>query len=46
MYTTAVTRFDSAEFRFHIAGRPTPEKFRRLHRHWFDHGVPVVDLDG
>jgi hypothetical protein len=32
---------------FHLAGRPTPEKIRRLHRQRFDQGVPVVvDLDG
>ncbi|BDU07631.1 nitroreductase/quinone reductase family protein [Nocardia cyriacigeorgica] len=42
IYTTAVRPFDFAEFRFHIAERPTRAKIQRLHRHWFDNGIPVV----
>lgn len=44
-YTRTVNAFDSWEYRFHIAERPTPDKIQRLHEHWFDTGVPVaIDL--
>ncbi|WP_249358870.1 nitroreductase family deazaflavin-dependent oxidoreductase [Nocardia cyriacigeorgica] len=42
IYTTAVKPFDYAEYRFHVAGRPTRAKIQRLHQHWFDNGIPVV----
>jgi deazaflavin-dependent oxidoreductase (nitroreductase family) len=42
IYVGTVNAFDSWEYRFHTADRPTPEKIRRLHEHWFDTGVPIV----
>jgi len=45
IYTGTINAFDSAEYRFHNTDRPTPEKIRRLHEHWFDTGVPLaIDL--
>jgi deazaflavin-dependent oxidoreductase (nitroreductase family) len=44
-YTHTVNAFDSWEYRFHTADRPTHDKIQRLHQHWFDTGVPVaIDL--
>lgn len=46
-YTGTVNAFDSWEYRFHTADRPTRDKIQRLHEHWFDTGVPVaIDLTG
>lgn len=44
-YCGAVNWFDYLECDFHLGGRPTRQRIERLHRHWFDTGIPlVVDL--
>lgn len=44
-YCETVHAFDYGECSFHLSGRPNRQKIKRLHRHWFDTGVPlVVDL--
>ena len=41
-----VHRFDYAECRIHLRGRPDRAKVVALHEYWFDTGTPlVVDLD-
>lgn len=45
VYCSAVHRFDYVECDFHTGWRPTRDKVERMHRHWFDTGVPLaVDL--
>ncbi|MCV7169567.1 nitroreductase family deazaflavin-dependent oxidoreductase [Mycobacterium manitobense] len=34
--------FDYGECLLHLRGVPTRSKIRRLHRYWFDTGIPVV----
>jgi deazaflavin-dependent oxidoreductase (nitroreductase family) len=44
-YCEAVHAFDYMEYEFHIGGRPTRAKIQRLHRHWFETGIPLaIDL--
>lgn len=44
-YCGAVHVFDYVECDFHTGWRPTRPKIERMHRHWFDNGVPlVIDL--
>ena len=44
-YCAAVHTFDYVEFVFHTACPPTRAKIQRMHRHWFDTGIPLaVDL--
>lgn len=44
-YCETVHAFDYVECDFHIDGRPNSARIRRLHRHWFDTGIPlVIDL--
>ena len=44
-YCETVHPFDRVEYVMHMRGRPTPQRIKALHEHWFTHGVPVaVDL--
>lgn len=44
-YCETVHPFDRAEYVMHMRGRPTPQRIKALHEHWFTHGEPVaVDL--
>lgn len=44
-YCETVHAFDYVECDFHTSGRPTRAKIQRLHRHWFDTGIPLaIDL--
>lgn len=44
-YCDTLNVLDRAEYLLHMRGRPTPERIRRLHEHWFTTGSPVaVDL--
>jgi deazaflavin-dependent oxidoreductase (nitroreductase family) len=46
-YCGTVNRFDRMEHRMHRRGRPTPDRIRALHEHWFNVGTPVsIDLSG
>lgn len=42
VYCGTVNPFDRLEYRAHRRGRPTPERIRDLHTHWFTVCVPVV----
>jgi deazaflavin-dependent oxidoreductase (nitroreductase family) len=41
-YCQTVNWFDRLEYRAHRRGRPTSERIRDLHTHWFSVGTPVV----
>ena len=41
-YCGTLNPFDRLEHRAHRKGRPTPERIRALHEHWFWVGTPVV----
>ena len=42
VYVGTVNAFDRLEHLVHRTGRPTTERIRALHRHWFSVGTPVV----
>ncbi len=42
LYCGTVNPFDRMEYRMHRKGRPTPERIRDLHEHWFSVCTPVV----
>ena len=42
IYCGTVNNFDRMEYRMHRKGRPTPERIRGLHEHWFSVCTPVV----
>ncbi len=42
VYCGTVNPFDRLEHRAHRRGRPTPERIRDLHTHWFTVGAPIV----
>jgi deazaflavin-dependent oxidoreductase (nitroreductase family) len=41
-YCETVNPLDRAEYLLHMRGRPTPERIRQLHEHWFTTGSPVA----
>jgi hypothetical protein len=41
-YCSAVHAFDYMEYFFHTGERATSAGIQRLHRHWFDNGVPLA----
>jgi deazaflavin-dependent oxidoreductase (nitroreductase family) len=44
-YCETVHTFDYIECDFHTSGWPSRAKVKRLHRHWFDTGIPLaIDL--
>jgi deazaflavin-dependent oxidoreductase (nitroreductase family) len=42
VYCEAVNAFDYVECSFHLAGRPSRDRIKALHRRWFEMGVPLV----
>jgi deazaflavin-dependent oxidoreductase (nitroreductase family) len=42
VYCGTLNPFDRMSYRMHRRGRPTAERIRALHEHWFTVGTPVV----
>lgn len=42
VFCGSVNAFDYLECYFHLGGPPTCARIEKLHRHWFENGVPLV----
>ncbi|MGH6692913.1 MAG: nitroreductase family deazaflavin-dependent oxidoreductase [Gammaproteobacteria bacterium] len=41
-YCETLHRLDRIEYVLHMPGRPTPERIKALHEHWFTTGTPLA----